>query len=175
MTKNVIIYTTEGYALIEITSRTYGIQLIQIDLEDIELVQNHKWSVYRVPGRRQGHQLQVQTMVPAGGGKQTTLSFHRYLLGPAPFQGAQVDHVDGSPLNNRRENLRWVTAQQNQHNRVNARGYYWDKKAKKWRAQIRVDGRLINLGYFVTEQEARAAYQAAKPVHHSLPPGRRAV
>ena len=164
--KNQIVYTTEGYAYIEINSATHGIQLIQIDLEDIELIQNHRWYVYRNPCRRQGHQLVVQTKIPAGGG---TLHLHRYLLGSPPFPRAQVDHVDGSALNNRRSNLRWVTHQQNAFNRVNTRGYYWNKRAKKWLARIGIDGRKISLGYFSSEDEARAAYEAAKLEHHSLP------
>jgi hypothetical protein len=173
--KNTIIYSLVGTCFLEIISPTYGTQYVRIDPEDVELIQAHKWYVNRDPKRREGHQLQVVTKVPATGGKRTTLYLHRYLLGPAPFQGAQVDHVDGSPLHNRRENLRWVTHQQNQQNQVGARGYYWNKLFNKWQARIRVDGRQIHLGYFATEQEARAAYQAAKLVHHNLPPGRRAA
>ena len=169
MAKNEIIYTTEGTAFLEITSRTHGTQLVSINLEDIELVQNHRWCVARGPGRRAGHQLEVCTNVPAGGGKHTLLYLHRYLLGQSPFPGAQVDHIDGNPLNNRRSNLRWVTHQQNAFNRVNTRGYYWNKRAKKWLARIGIDGRKISLGYFSSEDEARAAYEAAKLEHHSLP------
>lgn len=34
-------------------------------------------------------------------------------LGPKPFEGAVVMHLDDNPLNNRVENLRWATQQDN--------------------------------------------------------------
>jgi hypothetical protein len=77
-----------------------------------------------------------------------------------------IDHVNGNPSNNRIENLRLVTHQQNQFNRKRARGYSWHKQNKKWRAAIRINGKKKHLGYFESEQDAREAYLKAKEIYH---------
>jgi hypothetical protein len=77
-----------------------------------------------------------------------------------------IDHADGDKLNNKIENLRIVTNQQNNFNRKRARGYYWNKKVKKWKAEIQLDGKKKHLGLFENEQEAHQAYLTAKPLYH---------
>lgn len=42
------------------------------------------------------------------------------------------------------------------------RGVSWDKRRNKWRATLTVSGQQHHLGHFVTEEEAEAAYSAAK-------------
>jgi hypothetical protein len=168
MSKNEIVYDVDGNCYIEITSKTHGTQLVQIDIEDIELIHNHKWSVARNPGRREGAQFTVKTNVRVDD-KQKTLLLHRYLLGDPPTDKPHVDHIDGDPLNNRRSNLRWVTHQQNMFNRVNTRGYSWNKQLKKWATYIGIDGLLKHLGYFDSEEDAHQAYLTAKSFHHINP------
>lgn len=80
-----------------------------------------------------------------------------------------IDHIDCNPLNNDISNLRKVTNQQNQFNRTNTKGYYWCKKAKKWRAQIVIDGKQQYLGCYQTEKEARQVYLAVKKINHRIP------
>jgi hypothetical protein len=80
--------------------------------------------------------------------------------------GMQVDHKNGDPLDNRRENLRLATQADNQHNRAkfktNKSGYKGvDFHCKKWRAQIKVDNVKIYLGTFETAEEAACAYDDA--------------
>jgi len=103
-------------------------------------------------------------------GKQKTFSVHRLLysafVGDIPDK-MFIDHIDRDKLNNKLSNLRLVTNQQNQFNR-DPRGYYWDKGAKKWRAYIKLNGKLIYLGNFDTEAEARAAYLQAKDKLHII-------
>lgn len=79
----------------------------------------------------------------------------------------QVDHIDRDKSNNNLSNLRMVTHQKNHFNR-NAAGYYWHKRAKKWMAYIGKDGHVKHLGYFIQEEDARAAYLAAKEVLHII-------
>jgi len=79
-----------------------------------------------------------------------------------------IDHVDGNPSNNFIENLRLVTNQQNLFNQTKAKGYYWQKKAKKWHVQIKLDEKIKYLGLFDTEQEAREAYLNAKKIYHII-------
>ena len=81
----------------------------------------------------------------------------------------QVDHINGIRHDNRLENLRLVTCQQNGFNQTKAKGYYWSNQNNKWQAQIKLDGRNIYLGSFVTESEARQAYLDAKLIHHKIP------
>jgi len=79
-----------------------------------------------------------------------------------------IDHIDGVRSNNKIENLRDVTAQQNQWNHTKAKGYYWNKPANKFCAQIRINGKTKHLGVFQTEQKARNAYLKAKEIYHVI-------
>jgi hypothetical protein len=58
-----------------------------------------------------------------------------------------IDHVNRIKNDNRIENLRLATHQQNQFNR-NAKGYIWDKRTNKWKSRIYLDKQYIHLGYF---------------------------
>ncbi len=79
-----------------------------------------------------------------------------------------IDHIDRDRLNNNIENLRNATHSQNMWNR-DCKGYYFNKAIGKYKAQIYVDGEHKHLGYFMTEQEAAAAYLQSKAVHHQIP------
>lgn len=77
-----------------------------------------------------------------------------------------LDHIDGDPKNNRIENLRECTPGQNQHNSRrksnNRSGYkgvaFCTGYVKPWRARIVVDGKVVELGYYTTPEEAAMAY-----------------
>lgn len=83
---------------------------------------------------------------------------HRLVIGAK--RGECVDHINRNKLDNRRSNLRIVTRGQNAMNRQ-FKGYNWARREKKWRAQIKVNGVKIHLGYFTEESEAREAYTNA--------------
>jgi hypothetical protein len=78
-----------------------------------------------------------------------------------------IRHTAGEPLDNSITNLRVVTNHQNTFN-TNAKGYFWDKLTKKWRAKIHINGRTINLGLFSIESDARDAYLKAKNIYHII-------
>jgi hypothetical protein len=78
----------------------------------------------------------------------------------------QVDHIDGDKSNNKIDNLRDVTNQQNQWNRRKAVGYYSINKSTKFMSKIRLNCKNIYLGTFDTAKEARAAYLEAKNKYH---------
>lgn len=162
--KNVIKQDKEG-TYIEITSKTYGIKKCYIDEEDVEKVQEHKWYVIKRKEVKSSDVYYVRSNFKVHG-KWTALFIHRLLL--KPEKGLYVDHIDGNPLNNRRSNLRIVTHQQNHFNRKRARGYHWDRKKQRYKAEIRINGKLIHLGSFNIEEEARAAYLAAKEKYHKI-------
>jgi hypothetical protein len=75
-------------------------------------------------------------------------------------ENMQIDHINGVKNDNRIENLRLVTAQQNCFNRSRhkAKGYSWSKAAQKWQATIQENGKNKYLGVFVNEEDARNAY-----------------
>jgi hypothetical protein len=80
----------------------------------------------------------------------------------------QVDHINGIRHDNRVENLRLVTCQQNQFNQTKAKGFTWNKQHNKWHAQIRLNGKLKYLGLFNNEEDAHQAYLDAKLIYHVI-------
>ena len=78
-----------------------------------------------------------------------------------------IDHINVNSLDNRIENLRILTNQQNQWN-TNAKGYNWCKRRNKWRAQININGKRTNLGSFTEEEDAKNAYLEAKSLYHII-------
>jgi len=81
-------------------------------------------------------------------------------IGPRP-EGLDVDHRDRDRMNNRVGNLRYTTRSGNGHNKP-GRGYTFDKRSGRWKAQIMNGRKHLHLGRFDTPEEARAAYVAAK-------------
>ena len=75
-----------------------------------------------------------------------------------------IDHHDRNRLNNKLENLRTATHQENNRN-TNAKGYYFHKPAQKYLAHIVVNGKSIHLGYFVNEEDAHQVYLDARIIH----------
>jgi hypothetical protein len=74
--------------------------------------------------------------------------------GPIP-DGYEIDHINGNRQDNRLQNLRLATDQQNgmnhglsSRNRSGHSGVYWHSKRGKWTAKIRFSGRLIDLGEY---------------------------
>jgi hypothetical protein len=90
-----------------------------------------------------------------------------YMTGNWPSEF--IDHIDRNPSNNRFDNLRESTNQENQQN-TNCKGYSWNKRHQKWMAQIRVNGKQKNLGYYNKPEEAREAYIKAKAKLHQFNP-----
>ncbi len=74
-----------------------------------------------------------------------------------------VDHIDNCKSNNHLTNLRWATCSENGQNKnmmsnntSSVKGVIFDKHAKKYRAQITLDGIQIHLGLFTNIEDARA-------------------
>ena len=96
--------------------------------------------------------------------KQSTQDIH-WLVATAFLQNPEnkkcVDHKNNDRKNNKLENLRWATAQQNQQNSKlskkntsGTKGVYFHKNSKKWSAQICINGKVINLGSFMNKEDA---------------------
>ena len=79
-----------------------------------------------------------------------------------------IDHIDGNPANNSWGNLRDVSRSVNLSNQKKRRpktgsplkGAYWDKNAKRWMSEIKIEGVRKYLGYFNTPEEAHTAYMS---------------
>jgi hypothetical protein len=102
--------------------------------------------------------------------KYFVISSHRlaWYLHYGSLPNNSIDHIDGNRSNNKIDNLRDVTHQQNQWNQTKAKGYSLDKKTNKFKAAIGINGNRKTIGYFNTEQEARAAYLKAKETYHII-------
>ena len=84
-----------------------------------------------------------------------------YLWVTAVMPTHLMDHHDGDGTNNRWKNLRAATPLQNAQNARKPSdntsghvGVYWSKHANKWKAMIRVQKKLILIGYFSCIEEA---------------------
>lgn len=131
-----------------------------VDDEDFEWLNQWKW-YYDSTGYA------VRGVWDKEVNKQRKVRMHRVILGVTDPK-IHVDHADGNPLNNTRGNLRVCTHQQNHMNerkRKNCcsqyKGVCFDKRAGKWRAYIKKDGKQIHLGLYVDEKEAARAYNDA--------------
>ena len=86
---------------------------------------------------------------------------------PNPHNKRVVDHIDNNSLNNSLINLRWATDQENQRNTKicskntsGVKGVGFHKSKNKWRASIKINGKLVQIGSYHTLEEAKEARQA---------------
>ena len=84
--------------------------------------------------------------------------------------GLVVNHINHNKMNNSVENLDVVTHRYNSscHRYLQGKtskyaGVHFDKRKKKWMAQIQICGKRKFLGYYDTEKEAANVYQKAIP------------
>lgn len=98
-------------------------------------------------------------------GKRFLFMHRAFLPDDNPFQ---VDHINGNGFDNRRENLRLVTASEN---RANSRrrsdgssqfkGVSLRRTTGRWEAKILTPTGRRHLGFFADEETAARAYDAA--------------
>ena len=79
----------------------------------------------------------------------------------------KVDHINAIKTDNRFENLRCGTQQQNMFNLPKAKGYHM-RKDGKYVAQIKFNGKNIYLGTFNSPVVARYSYLTAKKHYHQI-------
>lgn len=135
------------------------------DLADHGIVSAHRWV------RNPGGYLTARMSRRIG---SKTLLLHRLLLGLPHGDKRLGDHINGDRLDNRRANLRIADYKLNAANQAvindagtsKYRGVCWAKACGKWKAYAHVDGKLCNLGFFATEEEAAAVVIDFRAAHH---------
>lgn len=88
---------------------------------------------------------------------------HRHVLlatGVVIPKGMVVDHINRNPLDNRLQNLRVVTQEQNMNN-ITRPGTGVRKYRQRWTARIFIHNREVSLGTYDTRDEAVAARSRA--------------
>lgn len=133
-----------------------------VDATDFDWLSQWKWYAHR----SEGIYYAVRKFKGADGFLHD-MCMHRQILGLERGDKQQGDHRNHNTLDNRRGNLRICTQSQNNMNRRSAttsssqfKGVTWDKRVRKWRAQISIKGKNKYLGDFKGEKNAALAYDA---------------
>lgn len=148
-------------------------QVAIVDDGDANWLGQWKWTACR---RRNGkwHAYRQHEVAP---GVMRPITLARQVLGLAYGDPGWADHKNHDTLDDRRANLRVVTPKQNRENQPSRGGssqfvgVTWDPQRQRWRAQIQIDGRVLNLGRYATEREAAEArdnYVIEHGSHHAL-------
>lgn len=143
------------YRLIPLTQEQNAI----VDAADFEWLSQYNWQAMWSPTTKSYYASRSY-----GG------SMHRDILKCKPGEG---DHKNHNTLDNRRSNLRRCTISQNSlhtktptTNTSGFKGVTFRKERSKWRARIRINGKLTHLGLFDSPEEAALVYDmAAKKFH----------
>ena len=153
-----------GCRLLPLTRGKFAI----VDECDWERLSRWKWSA--TPSSTSDRLWYAKRTGRTASGKSRNVSLHREIMGVVDQPDVILDHRNGNGLDNRRANLRTCTQRKNTFNRrPNSSGTSRFKgvsrknnnQANPWRAQIRMEGRRIHLGYFCTQEEAAKAYDEA--------------
>jgi hypothetical protein len=121
-----------------------------IDTSDIDLVKDIKWHTHK---NRDGDLYCVSNK---------TGPIHRLIMN-AP-DNMVVDHINHNTLDNRKENLRVCTNQQNvtsckthKSNISGCKGVYWSKDKNKWTVQVTINNKTKYIGRYDDYETAVAA------------------
>lgn len=143
------------YFLIPLTQGKFAI----VDAKNYKWLNQHKW--YAVKCKNTFYA--VRNVGESS--NQHRIYMHRQIMNVP--KDKQTDHRNHTGLDNRETNLRICTRSQNQHNRKSQnsiskfKGVTWCKRDRKWKAQIKYNGKTIHLGNFINEIEAAKRYDEA--------------
>lgn len=133
-------------------------QFTLIDRDDFERVVRSNWSW------RDGYAVATTNKFLA----RHHMRLHAFVIKAQP--GEIIDHISGDRLDNRKQNLRIVTAGENAKNARRPtfpgktsrfKGVSWSRHDGMWLAQIKSDGVQSRLGLYGDEADAARAYDEA--------------
>jgi len=131
-------------------------------LEDEDKIRAHTWQMASRKDRP--NNIYVKCTVWDSPTERRSVLLHRFIMDAQ--HGQIVDHINGNTLDNRRENLRFVTRQQNSYNNAAKKGGISVRVQKSgkvvYRARIRKDTKLYEIGQFDSREEAEKARERAK-------------
>src|SRR3989304_1115588 len=124
-----------------------------VDDEDFEWLNQWKWNAIKSSNTYYAVRMSNRPT-------RKIIRMHRLILNVSPH--LDTDHVNHNGLDNTRKNLRSCTGSQNQMNGQKRRGSSRFKgvylMGSLYRAQIRLNGKLHEVGCFDSEIEAAKAY-----------------
>lgn len=126
-----------------------------IDTEDLSYVKNKHWRTSRKRNK-------IYIVTGQSGNQDNPLTYlHNYLLNYIPIPQKEVDHIDGNSCNNRKNNLKIVTRQQNIDNtkvridsKIGIRGISQISKTKKYKCDFSYHGKRFYFKDWKTVEEA---------------------
>lgn len=126
-----------------------------VDDEDYGELSKYKW-YFTKDGR-------AVRSVKSNHNTWTPMYMHIQIVGK--IEGLVIDHINGNPLDNRRNNLRHVTKTQNAQNSKSHKntsskykGVSWNKEKKRWLSTICISKKRYILGYYKSELDAAYVY-----------------
>lgn len=130
-----------------------------VDDGDFDRLSKFTW--YAKPGRQTSYAI---TNINKNGSHKH-IRMHRMIMGLEDSPYPLIDHKNRNGLDNRRDNLRIATVNQNRWNAGVGRmhtskykGVSWDKNRGKWTSHICKNGKQNNIGRFDNEIDAALAY-----------------
>lgn len=126
------------------------------DIDDYEKVKKYHW-----------YEESNGYIRSSGKKKEDRFHIHRLIMGFP--EGMNIDHINHNTFDNRKSNLRVVTASQNAMNRIKSSnntsgisGVVWVKNRNKWKSQIKLNDQLIFLGEYDKFEDAEKARKQAE-------------
>ena len=161
MSKKITLYETEfiiyeNGIIHKLNKHTNKFNVIPISLTEITLKNKKQYETTEIKYNNKKKKIKIHRLIA-----------YAYLNLDINNPKEMIDHIDGNTQNNNLFNLRIVNNTQNQWNN-NCYGVSFRKDNNKYRARICVNNKLIDLGSYEKEEDARKAYLDAKLIYHII-------